>query len=178
MRLGSPRSRWRGTPDGRCRRRPWSRTRPPAGADAGPNASRVAARSKVWPGSCPRPRTDPDRRPTPRGTVAICGGLAQALHADHVQVARHLVVHGPRRDRVLLEHTHERFHRGAKRRMTRNQVVEDGAQGIDVHGQPGLIDVSRGLLRGHVAWRSKDLSGNGELLAARSVRLARPKSVI
>ena len=71
-------------------------------------------------------------------SVAIGRVLVQALHADHVQIARHLVIHRPWRDRVLFQHADERFHRGAKRWMTRDQVIENGAQRIDIDGRAGL----------------------------------------
>ena len=112
-----------------------------------------------------------------RRAVAIRGGLVQAFHADHVQVARHLAIHRARRHWVLFEHAHQRFHRRAKWRMTRDQVVENSTQGVDVDGRAGLFDVARGLFRGHVAGRAEDLPRH-VICSARSVRLARPKSVI
>ena len=100
--------------------------------------------------------------------VAIGRTLVQTLHTDHVQVARHPVIHRARRHRVLFEHADQRFHGGAERRMTGDHVIENRAQCVDVDRRAGLPDVPGSLFGSHVAGRAEDLPGQCQLF--RTVR--------
>src|SRR5262245_5907640 len=96
-----------------------------------------------------------------RGPVAALGIFLQALEADRLQIARHLGLKTPYRHRFLFEHLVERLERGgsAERRTAGQQLIEDGAEGVDVgRGTDGTALPGR-LFGGHVAGRAHDVAG-------------------
>ena len=96
-------------------------------------------------------------------SIAIGRILAQAFHADHVQIARHSTIHGTRRNGILLEDTDQRLNGRAERRVPSHQVVQQCSQRVDIDRRSRLFRVASRLFRCHIAGCPHDLSGHGEL---------------
>src|SRR5262249_3720114 len=92
--------------------------------------------------------------------------LVEALEANGLQVGRDARVglsRGPRRQLPHLPESRDRS-LGPERRAAGEQLVEDGAQAVDVAGG-GEDRVAARLLRGDVARRADDRRGRGRARA-------------
>ena len=89
------------------------------------------------------------------------GLLLQAFQADRLQVARHLVVQPRRRRRLLRDDLLHRVcrRRGAEWRPTRQQLVKDRSQAVDIRCRPDRVRSPPGLFGGHVSRRPDRLAG-------------------
>ena len=101
------------------------------------------------------------------GTGVAAGGvLVQALEADRLQVARYSGIHARRRHRLCRKDASLGF-RGrfaVERRPAREQLVQDGAERIDVHRRPDRARFAKGLLGCHVAGGAQTCPGGRELV--------------
>ena len=81
--------------------------------------------------------------------------LLQALQADDFEIARHPGPESSRRNRVVVLDVLQRIEDGFadERRPTRQHVVKDGAEGVDVDARAEAAILPLGLLRGHVGGR-------------------------
>ncbi len=100
----------------------------------------------------------------PGRTVALAGVLGQALHADRVQVSRHLRIALSGRQRSFSNDGEQRVEVGfaQQRRPAGEQLVEDGAQAVNVRGGGQPLPGGAGLFRGHVRGRADDGLGLGQ----------------
>ena len=98
--------------------------------------------------------------------------LAQALQADHFQVARDASIPLPRRDRLLVQHALDQPlpARVLERGLERQQLVERGPQRIEVAARVGM---SLEPLRGHVPQRPHHVAGVRQILLV--LRLREPE---
>ena len=112
--------------------------------------------------------------------VAPGGTFFQALQADRLQVARHLRLQPAGRHRLLGDDLHRGVQRRGRleRRPAGQQLVEDGAQGVDVGGRADGPSCPRPAPE-PCSWACPGWPRCGVVApGTRRARLARPKSVI
>ncbi len=98
--------------------------------------------------------------------VAVAQVLGHRFQADGFQVPVRVRRQLPRRRRRIGLNLPQHFAAGAlEGRTTAQQVVQHGAQGVDIRGGAHLLDSARGLFRGHVRGRAHDLAVLRQLAA-------------
>ena len=92
-----------------------------------------------------------------RRAVATRRIFFQALEADGFQIAIQSRLEQGGTPRLLVQHLPHRLHRRAsgKRRLARQQFIEDRAETIDIHGGRQLLRLATRLLRRHVTGRAE-----------------------
>jgi hypothetical protein len=94
------------------------------------------------------------------GGVPVLGPQGHRLRADGLQGRRHRPVHLARRRELPPLHLGQDAPdiAPAERGPAGQQVVEGGAEAVDVTGRPQLVHLPRGLLRAHVLRRAEGLA--------------------
>ena len=118
-----------------------------------------------------------------RRGVAIVAAFRHAFHNDGLQVRRQLGLQKPRRARVLpLDVPQQGLSLIARNgRLQRQQLVERGAQGIDVRAMVDQGHLAAGLLGAHVAHRAHQVAGarqRGVGLAAGQAEVRDPELAV
>ena len=100
-----------------------------------------------------------------RGGVALFRLFLEALQADRFEVARDAVVQNTGCHGFRVPDLEQRFLHGLgqERRSAGEQIVENGAQRVDVAGRPHAPVLAGGQLGGHVIRRPDHLAGEGQV---------------